>query len=62
MAASYVQILKSSDTYQAFFRETYEIPQIAASMSWPLVMFNNPYVAGDAVPITRKIKIHGSEF
>ena len=39
MAAVYIKILKSYANFTNVFRGTYESPPMAASVSWPLLMF-----------------------
>ena len=38
-APSYIKILNSYVTLKNFFRGTYESPRMAASVSWPLLIF-----------------------
>ena len=39
MVVSYIKILKSSAKFTNVFKGTYESPRVAASISWPLLMF-----------------------
>ena len=62
MAASYIKIIKSYVNFTNILIGTYECPRMAASISWPLLMFRCSLDAVDVVPSTRKVKMHGSEF
>ena len=39
MVASYIKILKFSGNFINVYRGAYESPRVAASISWPLLMF-----------------------